>query len=134
MCRDSNMVRRLVFLVTVVGACLLPSELRAGLDPAKSISQYVHDVWTTENGLPQNSVLSIAQTPDGYLWLGTELGLVRFDGVRFTTFDKRNVPELQSDEVDALLADHRGDLWIGTRGGAYTICHCYQMAAKLPRR
>jgi PAS domain S-box-containing protein len=96
---------------------LLPRGGRAGLDPRKAISQYVHDVWQTEAGLPQDSVLSIAQTPDGYLWMGTEEGLVRFDGVRFTVFDKRNTPELTSNLILALLVDRRGALWIGTNGG-----------------
>jgi signal transduction histidine kinase/ligand-binding sensor domain-containing protein/ActR/RegA family two-component response regulator len=94
--------------------------MQAGLDPSKSITQYVHDVWTTESGLPQNSILAIAQTPDGYLWLGTEEGLSRFDGVRFFTFDSRNTPDLRSNEVDSLLVDHRGALWIGTHGGGLT--------------
>ena len=115
--RGSNIVRRLTLAVMAIAACLFPADLRASLDPTKSISQYVHDVWTTETGLPQNSVVAIAQTPDGYLWFGTELGVLRFDGVRFTTFDRRNVPGLQSNEIDALLVDHRGDLWIGARGG-----------------
>lgn len=91
--------------------------MEAGLNPSKSITQYVYDVWTTQNGLPQSSVLAIAQTPDGYLWVGTQEGLLRFDGVRFVTFDKRNIPGLQTNEIDALLVDRRGDLWIGTRGG-----------------
>ncbi len=115
--RGSNIVRRLTLAVASLAVSLYPSDLRASLDPTKSITQYVHDVWTTESGLPQNSVVAIAQTPDGYLWFGTELGVLRFDGVRFTTFDKRNVPGLQSNEIDALLVDHRGDLWIGSRGG-----------------
>jgi signal transduction histidine kinase/ligand-binding sensor domain-containing protein/ActR/RegA family two-component response regulator len=91
--------------------------LQAGLDLSKPITQYVHDIWTTESGLPQNSVLALAQTPDGYLWLGTEEGLVRFDGMRFVTFDRHNTPGLQSNEIDALLVDRRGNLWIGTHGG-----------------
>jgi len=110
-----------VVILLVGFACLLPVPLRAGLDPLKPITQYVHDIWTTGNGLPQNSVLAIAQTPDGYLWLGTEDGLARFDGVRFTIFDMRNTPALESNEVDALLADRRGGLWIGTHGGGITL-------------
>jgi ligand-binding sensor domain-containing protein len=51
------------------------------------MSQYVHDVWTTNDGLPQDSINAIAQTPDGYLWLATQEGLARFDGMTFTTFD-----------------------------------------------
>jgi PAS domain S-box-containing protein len=98
----------------------MPAALQAGLDPSKLVSQYVHDVWLTGNGLPQNSVLALAQTPDGYLWIGTENGLARFDGVRFVTFDRRNTPALKSNEIDTLLVDHKGNLWIGTHGGGLT--------------
>jgi len=91
--------------------------VRAAFDPHKAITQYVHDVWGTDSGLPQDSVLAVAQTPDGHLWLGTEEGLVRFDGVRFTVFDRSNTPQLQSGVILALLTDSHGDLWIGTRGG-----------------
>ncbi len=101
----------------VLVATLLPVCGWAALDPSKLLTQYVHDVWTTQNGLPQNSVLAIAQTPDGYLWIGTEDGLVRFDGVRFVTFNRRNTPAFRSNVVDALLVDRRGNLWIGTQGG-----------------
>ena len=90
---------------------------QATLDPAKAIRQYTHQVWDSSSGLPQSSVLSIAQTPDGYLWVGTEEGLARFDGVRFAVFDKRNTPGLVADEIHALLADNSGNLWIGTHGG-----------------
>ncbi len=73
--------------------------------------------WTTNDGLPQNSITSIAQTRDGYLWLGTFSGLVRFDGVRFKTFDFVNAPDLGSNRITALSADDRGGLWIGTEDG-----------------
>jgi PAS domain S-box-containing protein len=89
----------------------------AALDPAKLPTQYIHDVWLTDNGLPQNSALTLAQTQDGYLWIGTEVGLVRFDGNRFTTFDKRNTPQLGTSEIATLLVDRSGTLWIGTHGG-----------------
>ena len=94
---------------------LLP--LQASVDPGKLLTQLVHDKWDTTNGLPQSSVLSLAQTPDGYLWFGTEIGLVRFDGVRFTLFDKKELKGIGSDQVSALLADRAGNLWIGTNGG-----------------
>jgi hypothetical protein len=58
------------------------------LDPEKRISQYVFDVWQTRDGLPINEIFSIAQTPDGYLWLATPEGLVRFDGARFMVFGR----------------------------------------------
>lgn len=103
-----------------VAVAVYASSADAGLDPSKSISQFHQDVWQAEQGLPQNSVPSIAQSSDGYLWLGTELGLVRFDGLHFTVFNKGNTPALQSNKVDAILADRRGDLWIGTIGGGLT--------------
>jgi diguanylate cyclase (GGDEF)-like protein len=89
----------------------------SALDPGKAVTQYLHDVWQTEQGLPQNTVNAIAETPDGYLWLGTREGLARFDGVRFTLFDTRSVPELGHNFVLALLSDSRGRLWIGNSGG-----------------
>jgi ligand-binding sensor domain-containing protein len=97
-------------------ALLLAMPVRA-LDPAKAITQYVHDVWQSEQGLPQNTVLSICQTRDGYLWLGTQEGLARFDGVRFTVFDKNNTPELKRNWVGTLFEDRAGNLWIGLQGG-----------------
>jgi len=76
-------------LVALLGAVLLcPSAVHAGLDPAKAITQYRHDVWAVEQGLPQNTVPAITQTADGYIWFGTELGIVRFDGLQFKVFDK----------------------------------------------
>jgi len=90
---------------------------RGALDPNLAITQYVHTVWQSDAGLPENSVLSMAETPDGYLWLGTEEGLVRFDGVRFTTYTKRSAPGIGSNEILALLVDHENTLWIGTRDG-----------------
>ena len=96
---------------------LFASRLQAGLDPTKSVGQYIHDVWQTDNGLPQNSAVALAQTWDGYLWIGTEIGLARFDGTRFTLFDKRNTPQILADEVLALLVDRDGVLWAGTHGG-----------------
>jgi diguanylate cyclase (GGDEF)-like protein len=87
------------------------------LSPQKAFSQYVRTVWTTEAGLPQNSVYSMAQTPDGYLWVGTEQGLARFDGAQFYTFDRRNTPELPANYIHRLLAMPDGSLWIGTDSG-----------------
>ena len=77
--------------------------------------------WGTEEGLPQNTVNAIAQTRDGYLWLGTRDGLARFDGVRFTAFGLGDgLPAL---EVRALREDRRGFLWIGTSGGLCRLIH-----------
>ena len=90
------------------------------LNPRRALSQFIHDVWTSDTGLPQNSVLCIAHTPDGYLWLGTEAGLVRFNGLEFKAFDKGSVTALHANEVDSLLVDRKGVLWIGTHGGGVT--------------
>jgi ligand-binding sensor domain-containing protein len=88
-----------------------------GLDPAKAITQFGLDVWQRKQGLPQSSVNAIVQTRDGYLWLGTEEGLARFDGARFRVFDRKNTPELQVHNVATLLPGRDGGLWIGTLGG-----------------
>ena len=87
------------------------------LDPKKAITQYSHNVWQAESGLPQNSVNTMIQTRDGYLWLGTQEGLVRFDGVRFVVFNSKNVAGLKLNYITALFEDAQGTLWIGTNGG-----------------
>ena len=86
------------------------------LDPKRALTQYVHDVWTTDNGLPQNAIASMIQSRDGYLWFGTQEGLVRFDGLRFTVFDRNNSPELPANVVQSVLEDRSGNIWIGMRG------------------
>jgi diguanylate cyclase (GGDEF)-like protein len=87
----------------------------AALDPQKALTQYGLDAWT--EGLPQLSLHAVVQTPDGYLWIGTQQGLARFDGVRFTNFDTRNTPGLLSNLISSLLVDRAGRLWIGTWAG-----------------
>ena len=78
---------------------------------APAAAQYRFDHWTTDNGLPQNSVRDILQTRDGYLWLTTFDGLVRFDGARFTVFNKTNSPGIASNRFVNLFEDRFGDLW-----------------------
>ncbi len=88
-----------------------------GLDPQRPISQYLHDIWTIDQGLPQNGILAIAQGRDGYLWLGTEAGLVRFDGVSFTTFTTANTSALKDNYVSAVMVDSSQrptDILVGT--------------------
>jgi signal transduction histidine kinase/ligand-binding sensor domain-containing protein len=87
------------------------------LEPSRLITQYGHDVWLTRDGLPQNSVRAIVQTRDGYLWLGTWGGLARFDGVRFTIFNRANTPALRDSRITALVEGNDGSLWIGTGAG-----------------
>ena len=70
-----------------------------------------------ENGLPQNTVQAMVQTRDGFIWLGTEVGLVRFDGNSFQVFDRNSSPALPGNDVRCLLAASDGALWIGTSDG-----------------
>lgn len=107
-------VRISALLLLLFGGPLL------ALDPRQAVTQYIHDIWQTEEGLPQNSVQAIVQTKDGYLWLGTQQGLVRFDGVRFTLYDKENTPEIKNNAVWALCASRDGSVWMGTYGGGLT--------------
>jgi ligand-binding sensor domain-containing protein len=96
-----------------IGACSI--DISAASSATLGIgTPYTIDVWDTEDGLPQNSVIAMTQTRDGYLWLGTLNGLVRFDGVRFTVFDESNTPGLNSSRIVSLFEDSRGYLWIGT--------------------
>jgi ligand-binding sensor domain-containing protein len=89
----------------------------AGLDSNRAITQYGLDLWQKRDGLPQRSVSAIARTRDGYLWLGTEEGLVRFDGAKFRVYDSSNTPQLERPNVVRLLASRKGGLWVGTLGG-----------------
>ncbi|HLE56889.1 MAG TPA: two-component regulator propeller domain-containing protein, partial [Rhodothermia bacterium] len=84
---------------------------------ADDVQHFVHRSWTVEQGLPQNTVTAIARTTDGYVWLGTVKGVVRFDGVRFVAFERATTPGLADDRVTKLLATSSGDLWIGTEWG-----------------
>src|SRR5262245_51010465 len=95
-------------LVATVSLCIAVASL------ADASPQF--DSWTTENGLPQNSINDILQTRDGYLWLATYGGLVRFDGVRFVIFD-RSVEGVGSVRVKALHEDRHGALWAATEDG-----------------
>jgi ligand-binding sensor domain-containing protein/signal transduction histidine kinase len=112
--------RRLARLAFVLSCAAIPFRAAVALDPAKALTQYVHTVWRTDDGLPQNSVNHILQTRDGYLWVGTQAGVARFDGVRFTVFDHTNTPALHDDYIDGLVEDGEGTLWIATSNGGVT--------------
>jgi ligand-binding sensor domain-containing protein/signal transduction histidine kinase len=89
---------------------------------------FIVDVWGTSSGplqrkLPSGVVISVLQTRDGYLWLGTWSGLVRFDGDRFTVFDESNTPGLPNGRIVFLFEDSRGWLWAGTDGGGLVVIH-----------
>jgi signal transduction histidine kinase/ligand-binding sensor domain-containing protein len=87
------------------------------LNPALDVSQYAHTAWKIRDGFPKGLINSIAQTPDGYLWLGTEFGLLRFDGVRHVPWQPPGDQNLPSNFIMSLLAARDGTLWIGTDKG-----------------
>jgi ligand-binding sensor domain-containing protein len=87
------------------------------LNPALDISQYAHTVWKVREGFVKGAIFAIAQTPDGYQWLGTESGLYRFDGVRVVPWQPPAGEPLPSNFVDGLLVARDGTLWIGTHKG-----------------
>ena len=88
--------------------------------PAFAAPNYFIRSWQAEAGLPQNKVTAVVQTHDGYLWAGTYSGLARFDGVRFTTFNENNTPEMGSGRVTCLYETADGTLWIGDESGRVT--------------
>jgi len=85
--------------------------------PLRAPAEHAIDQWTTEHGLPQNSVTAIVQSPDGYLWVGTFGGLARFDGSRFTLIERHDSTGRHIDRVLSLALDADGSLWIGTESG-----------------
>ncbi len=87
------------------------------LDTKKSLSQYVFRKWTTEEGLPSNSILDIIQDQKGYIWIATHDGLARFDGAKFTSYTVRNTPIIRSHAIRSLLSDSEGNILIGTQRG-----------------
>ncbi|MBX7221502.1 MAG: protein kinase [Blastocatellia bacterium] len=84
-----------------------------GLDPNKTLTQYVRRVWNTNDGLPVMAIFSLLQQRNGYLWLGTHEGLVRFDGVRVKVFDLTNTPAITNNRITALCETQDGTIWIG---------------------
>lgn len=108
-------LRLLQLILAVIVASYAPRAL--ALDPSLRLTQYMHQSWTSNDGLPQDSVNDIAQTPDGYLWLATQEGIARFDGTRFTIFDSRTTRGTVTNFVYTLLVDRRGTLWAGASSG-----------------
>ncbi len=119
-------------LVCALGLGLVPAgAVRAStISPLAEAPGYVHEVFTVEDGLPAAGIVQTLQTRDGYLWLATFDGLVRFDGVRFEVFDTQRAPALGSNRIVELLESRDGALWIRTEaghavrhaGGRFTAC------------
>jgi ligand-binding sensor domain-containing protein len=108
--------RRLALLLAL-GVAVLAGPGRAATN---GLLRYDIRIWQTDEGLPQNSVNAIAQTPDGYLWVGTREGLARFDGVRFTVLDDKAAPYLKQSAINALCVTRDGSLWIASESNGVT--------------
>jgi ligand-binding sensor domain-containing protein len=105
--------RRTRFGRLVAGLALLCCFNTArALDPNRRPSDYTRDRWGAEQGFPGATVHAITQTPDGYLWLGTERGLVRYDGVNFHLYGHEDSPLFPTGPIQELMTDAEGNLWI----------------------
>lgn len=112
------MTKRLCFCLPILIFSLLGFTLSATARIVKiGDKEYIERVWRTDDGLPQNSVTSIVQTRDGYIWVGTFGGLARFDGVKFTLFNSGNTRGLSGNRIVSLYEDTAGVLWIGFESG-----------------
>ena len=110
--------RDVVALGTLLACMLLGWRPYAfALDPALDVSQYAHTAWKIRDGFSKGELSSITQTPDGYIWLGTQFGLLRFDGVRNVEWEPPPGQHLPSSQIFSLLATRDGTLWIGTAKG-----------------
>jgi len=109
--------RDVAALCAVLASLLAWCPSAFALNPALDISQYAHTAWRIRDGFTKGVIGAIAQTPDGYLWLGTEFGLLRFDGVRAVPWQPPPGETLPSNWVRALLVSRDGTMWIGTLKG-----------------
>ena len=101
----------------VLASVLFGCPCARALNPKLDVNQYAHMVWKIRDGFSKGAIRSIAQTPDGYLWFGTEFGLLRFDGVRSVPWEPRPDQHLPSINIVRLIAARDGTLWIGTSSG-----------------
>jgi ligand-binding sensor domain-containing protein/signal transduction histidine kinase len=112
-----DIAKGVVWLV-VVGIAAVTAGASGGSRSVEATQDnYTTRLWQTQNGLPEETVQAFAQTPDGFLWIGTTSGLLRFDGSRFVGFDRGNTPAFLENSVFTLLTGRNGTLWIGTEGG-----------------
>src|SRR5712671_5110785 len=103
--------------IIVLGLSFLFGSYAFALDPSLDISQYAHTPWKAGGGISKGIIVAIAQTQDGYLWLGTEFGLLRFDGVRYVPWEPPSGQRLHNSAIRSLLTARDGTLWIGAADG-----------------
>ena len=104
-------------MIVLIGHFVLCLSESTARETETGVVEYLTRIWTVEDGLPQNTIQALVQTSDGYLWIGTPSGLVRFDGVRFTIFTRWNLSVLKNENITYLYEDRNNVLWIGTHGG-----------------
>lgn len=112
----THMRRTLLSLLTAM-VLLAGASGAHGLGKQRRLSEFGQQTWQSDSGLPQSTVHAVLQTRDGFLWIGTEAGLVRFDGVNFRVYDVENTPQLRSEIINDLKEDRSGNLWIATTSG-----------------
>ena len=112
-----TLVAAYVIAIFIFPGSTARGQVAVTIDPTEAFREYSHQIWQAEDGLSEDSIQAISQSADGLLWLGTERGLVRFDGLRFKVFSRQNVPQLADGYIQALFSDADGTLWIGTRTG-----------------
>src|SRR5215469_16771395 len=105
------------FAAVLAGAVMACCPCAFALDAALDVSQYAHTAWKIRDGFTKGTIQAIAQTPDGYLWLGTESGLVRFDGVKAVSWEPPAGEQLPSKFIRSLLVARDGTLWIAAFKG-----------------
>ncbi|MDQ2945934.1 MAG: hypothetical protein M3Y27_08330, partial [Acidobacteriota bacterium] len=113
---DGRILSGLVFVILLCGGRCVSADPASSfhLAPAEPVASYVRQQWGSDQGLPVNTVTALAQTKDRYLWVATIEGLARFDGIKFTVFDKKTHPEIPSNNFSTLLPARDGSLWAGT--------------------
>ncbi|MGH9606515.1 MAG: ligand-binding sensor domain-containing protein, partial [Terracidiphilus sp.] len=114
---DPKPKKRTIRSLFSIAALLLGTTGLWAVEPATPLAELSRQSWVLENGLPQNTVQALAQTSDGFIWLGTEVGLVRFDGTSFQVFDRSSAPAMPGNDIRCLLGAEDGSLWIGTNRG-----------------
>ena len=115
--KSVSLVWTVIWSACAAGFLLSHPPSGLALEPSTAIANYSRQTWMMENGLPQNTVTAVIQTRQGFVWLGTEAGLVRFDGIGFQVFDRNSNPALPGNDIGCLLEAPDGALWIGTSEG-----------------
>src|SRR5260221_14110353 len=113
----SSLAGGLIYFLFAAAYCVMPLFPADAFASEKPLTEYTQTIWTHKDGLPSASIYSIAQTPDGYLWLATADGLVQFDGVRFTHWRPKTGHTALLGVVRTLCAGRDGTLWVGTGSG-----------------